>query len=264
MKTKDLVPGKKAMMYLFTGLSGDGKTIAAASFPKIYFVSLDNRMQPVGTFYPNRDDIDYDDFTNFEDFDKKIDEFERNCPFETLVIDSLTSLIELFVNYAIGWRGMNKDQAKKDKARHVGVVDLTHLEDFQGELRMISELLERLKRICIEQNVNIILTAHLIPIYVAKGEGKEPDIIWNLVTAGKKPAAIIPTVFDEIYFFTSVGGGNYKKYVIKPYGDSAHIGRSALMLPQEIDFTNASLYKLLQDHIKEKFGKKEEKGENNA
>src|SRR6266404_3033775 len=81
---------------MFKGEAGTRKSTQALSFPKpMYFFSWDKKMRslllPMRAWGINPTDVSYDDYSDWTKARIKLEQFQLNCPFKTLVIDSVTS-----------------------------------------------------------------------------------------------------------------------------------------------------------------------------
>src|SRR6267143_5098301 len=98
----------QSLMCLFKGRPKTRKSTGAASFPgPIYFFDFDNRMKGIQRHFKDREDIEYDFYgsSNFAAFKHKMESFQLDCPYKTLVIDSLTMLCTSAIWYFVGARG---------------------------------------------------------------------------------------------------------------------------------------------------------------
>ena len=96
---------------LWVGESGDGKSCAAASFPKpIYYIDLDDRIKGViasKEWLGNLDGIEYDRFKGYSDIEEKLEQMvktynaTRKFPYATIVYDSITAGSRAFVNEGV-------------------------------------------------------------------------------------------------------------------------------------------------------------------
>jgi hypothetical protein len=130
------------------------------------------------------------------------------------------------------------------KGKKVGGIDVNTVEDFNGETAGIVKILESL----------LILPCHLLlECHTTKATDIKSGIdVIRLLTGGKGIAAEIPAYFNEVWYFlneppiTSDSVGTWK-FFTRAYG--AHECKTAMNLPYSIDFTNLSVYDLLQAHL---------------
>lgn len=251
MKLSTVKPGGK-LFTLFIGPPGSGKSVGAGSYPPpIYVFDLDKRIDAMAGMFPGRDDIEFDQYgpEEFEKLWNKILEIRQgNSPFKTYVLDSLTSLARMAINYSIHLRGSGG--LKK------GVIQMTQVDDFNGESRVLSVMMDAFRGANFRSN--FILTAHLVETNSKKLN--EPDVIQQrLLTGGKSIAAEIPGYFNEIYLFgKSTGFDGKPEFRISIVEKGAGIDtKSVLPLPSTINFTmskpgEAGLFQKIQAICKEK------------
>lgn len=244
---------------LFKGEPKTGKTIAWASFPKPYCVDTDFRMKPLATYPPlHGKDIEYDSFSDWDSLDRKLEELEYNCPYDTIVLDSLTTLARLTINYLFKNRGNATGSAKRkgETFAKMGGIPIMDIAEYSGESSGLSQILTRL-RVIYNKNrprVNVILVAHVITSEQSTLDNKTVTSR-RLVTGGNKIAAEIPGYFDEIYHFYSRQEGlnpddpiNY--YAMTRATGIDFAGTSFNNLPVKIDFTNKLFYDELMTAVK--------------
>lgn len=255
-KTIDIRLGKDALMCLFKGRAKTRKTTAAASFPgPIYFGDCDGRIDVVKKEFPNRDDIEYDSFSNLNDFINKKNEFLKSCPFKTIVMpDSLTFFAEMLMNYSIDIRGgQSKTSSGKDH-KTKGLISLLEVDDYMAETRLISELLDDLKIIRLKHKVNVIVTAHIIEKERRNLKGEVIDTQQFLIAYGNKVVDKIPAAFNEVYHFYSepefeVGTGG--KYMVRTQGMGKDFAGTTLPgVPEKFDWSNKNFYETLMSYVK--------------
>lgn len=250
-KLSDVKIGGK-IFALFVGHPGSGKDIAANSFPgPIYNFDLDKRIDSVAAMFGSSSDIEYDQFGP-EEFPKLWDKVkaikDNQGRFKTIVMSSLTALARMGINYSISLRGTS-DGSKTNK----GVIQMTEVQDFGAESRVLSMVLEAFR----SQNfkANFILTAHLVETN-SKTLGGKDITMQRVVTAGKVIGAEIPAYFNEIYLFEKTTGfDNKSKYMMRTTGEAAGINtKTILPLPNEIDFTmkkgESGLYSKIQEECR--------------
>jgi len=89
MNAKDISVEGLKLKVLAYGKSGTGKTTFACTFPKPYVFDWDN-----GMLSQRGKDIVYDTYISWKAFEFKLQQLERECPYETLVVDSVTTMEE--------------------------------------------------------------------------------------------------------------------------------------------------------------------------
>lgn len=148
----------KNLSVLLIGYPGSGKSIAAASFPgPIYIFDLDKRINSLLQFFGNRADIEYDYYgpDEYAKLDTKIKEVKSgNAPHKTYIMDSLTALARMAINFSVSLRGGGKGSISK------GAVQMTTFDDYNVESRIISTAIDSFR--VANFRANFILTAHLL------------------------------------------------------------------------------------------------------
>ena len=186
MKLSDKQLGGR-FMGLFVGPPGTSKTISAASFvlasdKPIYIYDLDGRVNSLLRFYPKHLSQIETDYYGPNDFEKLIRHFEKlqdKCPYGTVIFDGLTALGDQLINYMLALRGSGESKGKTK-----GVIELAGPEDFGGEARGLSMMLDIARSL----PCHFILTAHYLVIQYDDQVTKKNFIVRQLVTAGKKVA----------------------------------------------------------------------------
>lgn len=227
---------------LLFGESGTGKTCGASTFPgPIFYADFDNKVESVASFI--RDDeklseITYEKYppvdqkgTSYEKWDKKLDGIKRafiagERPFETIVLDSLTTLSDELMKYLMRTNpGIKRTMTKG--------VQIPALQDYGiNRLYFKHMLMEFLAMPC-----NLVVTAH---IDITKDE-TTGQILRHPMMAGKL-ANELNIFFPEVYR-TFVKDG---KYMAQTQADRQYNCRSQLnKLPKEIEFS----YDLLKKHF---------------
>jgi hypothetical protein len=235
MNLEDL-QGRPRFFGLFLGDPGTGKTIQACSFPGVYVFDCDNRMRPVVNFHKGRKDINFD--TYYRDYPKlaqKLEELLGRCPYDTIVMDSLTMLADMIILQSI--RSAGKGDDKDRVGKKIGGVMVPSIEDFNMESGALTQVLDALRGI----PANVILTAHVITTSETDLKTKRVKENRTLLTAGKKIAAKIPTAFDEIYSFYSQSdiSGSGRDYFCATYNTGLDMGKTAHPMPDMINLTQS-------------------------
>src|SRR5476651_1312143 len=85
---------------LFKGFSGSGKSVGALSFPTPYVFDLDYKMPAIARKHFPGKSVEYERFPNIFVLADHVTSWlnNGNCPYETLIIDSITSLARLILN----------------------------------------------------------------------------------------------------------------------------------------------------------------------
>lgn len=168
--TKDIQIENMKLNLLIYGKSGSGKTPFASYFPKPYFFDFDKGMTSV-----RGRDVEYDTFTSYADFQIKFRELERSCPYETVVLDSVTTMEEYCMD---GILQANRRAMPTMNEWNVLIAELKDL--FMRATKMSKHLVV----IAHEQLVQDEITGEITI---------RPQIV------GKKLPAQLPLWFDEVY-----------------------------------------------------------------
>jgi hypothetical protein len=244
MKTKDIDLAKRFMIALI-GHTGSGKSVAAASFAKlgpIKFFDFDGRMKSVRKVYPNYD-IDYDTYgpdTLIDKFRPEFNSLARNCPWKTIVLDSLTSLSMTAITAQLLVKGLTN----KGKTTGGGLA-ITSWDEINGETVFISQILD----LCKVLPCNVIMTFH--PIERTVGTEGKTEKITTVVSYGHKINQISLNYFDEVYYLEVDKGftdSDPTKRIAFTDTSTKAIAKSALPIPAKLDISSG-LYEAIMKHI---------------
>jgi hypothetical protein len=271
---------------LFKGDPGTGKSIAAASYPGIkvcpqcgadhfcsaeaaeqqteeqkeckkrigpYFMDNDGRMKSVVNYWrPRGREFHFDRFTSFLALNRNLENFYNfSCPYWTLVYDGITTGSDQILDDLIETR----DPASKKNTR--AGIEFLQIEDFNGESRGLSVIINNLKAISFRYGVNVIVTAHVLTTEATDIKTKVTTVSRSLLTAGKKVAAKLPVHFDECYHFDiqtgmSMGPEDKPSYTIITRNVGQDWAKTAMSVDTRIVFTDGSLYDILIEQQKRK------------
>lgn len=247
--TKDIDLGDR-IMALFMGGNGEGKSVAAASFPRpIKFYDFDGRMKPIKLFYPN-DDIQYvtvgpksvpaKRIISYLDFCKEFEDLQDRCPWATVVIDSFTNMSNTAVTYQLRVRGGFDDF--KGKTTQSGL-PIPGFDEYNGETTSISQILDVAKIL----PCNVIMTAH--PITKIMEDGGKAKRYTTIASYGSKIASIAPTYFDEIWVFERETEATDSRRLVWTSGRA--MTKTALPVAGVYEITKRRLYPLIKASIEE-------------
>jgi len=234
---------------LLVGPTGRGKTIAASSWPgKTLIIDFDNRHKPIIDWYPDRlDEIEVEVITplNYWDtFHPLVNRLTTANPYQNIVIDGITSLSNTTVVMQMIVKGADPKSGKITK----GGVAVPSWDEFNGEAMLITQLLETLKSI----KCNLFVTAH--PVFKTRIEGTKSIKETSIISFGTKLAPMIPSYFDEVYYFDYEFDINSGKPVKRnvftaPTGDYPDAKTALKGLPMKFDITNRNFYDLMKEFL---------------
>ena len=248
MPTMESVPNN-VHYTLLKGEPATGKSIAALGYPKPqYWLSFDGKMNGLSPLIKkwgyDPKTISYDDYTDWTAARAKLEQLQLNCPFKTVIIDSVTSCADYMLRQTIKQKiGLTRGSGAK-AGKSVGGIAVNELEDYNAEAAGLTEMIALTKDINKFHKIDVILIAHVV-----RTDYKSPDGTMNisrvLVTAGKKPAAKIPAYCDEIYHFgyeRAVIEGQAGPRIVSTLNNGEDYARTTLNLPNTITLNNDNLY----------------------
>lgn len=232
---------------LLKGEISGGKSIAAASFPNCYIFDFESRIRSIANYYRprNKRDISFDTYTkhDFTKFQQKINDLEVYCPYETVVFDTLTSVVDLLLHHVVELRGTGKG------SRVVGGLKMNTIEDYGAETSMLNSLMATIRAIPCKYK---ILVAHVVQR--EQKVGNISVITRQLVTAGKVAAQKVPAYFDEIYHMQQRPDEDMRpSFVALTSNTGDDFARTTLQLPREINFTGQSFYELIKEELEKEY-----------
>lgn len=245
MNTRDLTVGER-LFILMKGEPKTGKSVAAHSFPNTYTFAIDYRMESVKHFYPDRD-FEYDHFDNLIQVNKRIEDLKLNCPWDTLIFDGITSYSNLAISCMIDHRAPSPGS----KTVRAGI-PVAEVEDYGGEARALTMMLDGLRAISIKHKKHVIVIAHVLNVENYNLKTNTTSVSRTLLTAGKKIAAAFPKDFNEVYHFdvqTNLETGE-PEYIVYTKHQGVDFAGTALPLSTRINWTNKNFYQILLNQIK--------------
>lgn len=230
------------------GDSGSGKSVAAYSFPNVFVFDLDNRVQSVVSYYTRINRLDVIKSVEYETIVgqgsilkmmQMLGSFVNRCPYQTIVIDTLTSLADATLNHAIRMRG-------GEGGKKIAGIDTNTIEDYGVENSVVMDIIQVFQSL---KNVTCILNAHVLTVEEKQLNGAT-SISRSLLTGGKKVAAKIPGYFGETWHFDTKSNMKGTRYLVRTQHAGADFAKTSLILPSEIDWTNKVFYEELQSALK--------------
>lgn len=222
---------------LVTGPSSTGKTVFACSFPgKIEYWDFDNKISSAANFYRKQPEtlarIEVRQFakmsretrmksaiTRLQEI-QKLQHENKPLPFDTLVIDSLTT----FTNYLLDdYIHVSQKGIKRP------LEGINAMQDYQLLDKHMTQIITGL----LSLEANIVFIAHT---QLEKDE--TTGAISNTILMPGKFAAKLPIYFEEVYFSKVDSTG---KYVLQTQSDGRTVCRTQRGLPKEIPTHYTSL-----------------------
>ena len=235
---------------LFKGEPGLRKSTQALSYPTPQFwFSWDRKMNslmlPMKRWGIDPKLISYEDYDDWTAPKKKLEQLQLNCPFKTIVLDSITSMADMTLRQTTKMKyGMTRSSGK-DAGKLIAGIAVNEIEDYNAESAAINELIALTKDIHSFHKVHVILIAHVVQAEYRSTTNNTTHISRQLVTAGKKVAAKIPAYCGEVYHFNVKKGfaeGQGGAYTLLTEHTGDDFARTALELPREIEFGDKPLY----------------------
>lgn len=234
-----------ALFSMFKGEPGTRKSTAALSYPTPqYWISTDQKMEalmlPAKRWGIKMNEVQYDDFTDWDKPKARLEQLQVNCPFRTIIVDSITSIGD-----NINSQTRRFKQADGGKGKSVGGIKTNSIEDYMAEATAFQELMALLKDIYKFHHVHVILIAHVVGQRKDSDDNKLTHHSRVIITGGDKISGKIACYMTEVYHFNikpqfeADKEGQYGLLTVHTGNDFA---RTSLPLPQEILFNNRPLY----------------------
>ena len=235
-----------ALFVMLKGEPGTRKSTTALSFPTPQFwVSTDRKMEalvlPAKRWGVDLKKVDYEDYTDWDKPKAKLKSFQLNCPYKTIIIDSITSIGDNMT----GQVKKNKASSKDGGGKMIGNIQVNGLEEYNAESAAFQELIELTKDIHNYHKVNIILIAHVVGQRKNDDANKLTHHSRVIITGGDKISGKLASYMTEVYHFNVKPGfaetdeGEYSLFTSHTGNDYA---RTSLPLERNITFNNQPLY----------------------
>lgn len=244
---------------LFTMLKGEPgtrKSTQALSYPSPqYWISTDQKMEaltlPMKRWGINGKDISYDDYVDWSKPKAKLEQFQVNCPFRTIIVDSITSIADNMNRETRKIknqpkRGSDNTESSGGTGKMIGNIQVNGLEEYNAEAVAFQEMIALLKDIHKFHKVNVILIAHVVGQRNADAANKLTHHSRVIITGGDKISGKIASYMTEVYHFNvkqdfdvDSGTGKFGLFTQHTGNDYA---RTSLPLAREIEFNNDPLY----------------------
>lgn len=269
MPSLDKLTTEGSFMGMFIGKSGDGKTCAAASFPRpILFLDFDSRIRGIlGASWIDREGLGDVEF--FPPKSKKqvyvqineiLDGVMDKCNsatnrYKTIVVGSMTSLTFGLLMDAIPLTHTAESGHKKGKT--VGTLPMAGPEDYGFEATGSYSFLAYLRALMSHPNgpKNIIVDAHIVdrwgkPVNErgVKDTYAESIIIGEKLSLRDKISENIQIYFDHVFRFSRQDYGDSVKHFVQFRTDLARTAYAALP-DGKVDITGKDFYKTMRSYI---------------
>lgn len=259
--TLDKNQDEKGFFALFKGPSGSGKTVGALSFPEPCILDHDVKMPAIAHKHFPKKSIDYFQFSNIFEIQDKFREWSVNCPYETLIGDSITSLSYTTLKSVDEVKDTDILKMMKNVKKTSGgkdQVEFRGYDYYNAEDSFLKWYIDYLKALWLKPGnpKHVIVVAHILTHEQTNIITKVTTRTRRIVTAGKAIAAYIPAQFDNVFLFgTQQTGGlsindplkTTHKVITQTYGEDD--AKTAFNLATETDFTGKNLYDELQKQI---------------
>lgn len=230
---------------MFKGEPGTRKSTQALSYPlPQYWFSTDQKMEalqlPAKRWGIDMSKVHFDDYVDWKDPRNKLEAFRTNCPYKTLIIDSITSIGDAMTSQV---RKAKKDDGVSTKV--IGGIQVSGLEEFNAESQAFKEMISLLKDVSKYHKLYVILIAHVIGQRKDEDNNKQTHHSRIIVTGAAQIGAKIASYVTEAYHFNIRAGfeanseGKYGCLTVHTGNDYA---RTSLPLPREIEFNNDPLF----------------------
>jgi hypothetical protein len=249
MKLSEIKPESK-FFGLFIGRSSSGKTSAAISFPDPTVLDFDLRI--LGARWTHLE-ANYLQFPpgpgkGWAEVDKYMEDLQigiisRQTVPKTLVMDSITSMLRLFVAESMD---LTKGYTIERKGKEKNALRLEGPSDYKYESSATYQVFDFLRSL----PINVIISAHIIDKFGKLSpdeEYSETGVVGSRLSIRDKIAENILTYFNEVYEFGRKEKGNKIQHYVKFQSD---ICRSALGLPAgEHDITGKNFYEFWKEQV---------------
>ncbi len=239
---------------LFKGEAGTRKSTQALSFAigetkPLYFFSFDQKMEglivPMLRWQIPRHMIEYDDYQDWSKAEKKLKEFQLNCKYGVIIVDTITTMSDSTLKQTRKMKSGTTRQSGQAAGKTIGGIEVNELEDFNAESAAIADMMTMLKDIQQYHGLKVIICAHVVVAEYRNTVTNVTHVSRTIVTAAKKNAHKIPGYCTEAYHFNIKKGfveGGTGQYSLLTEHTGDDYARTALDLPREIVFEDKPIY----------------------
>lgn len=241
---------KDSLFSMFKGEPGTRKSTCALSYPTPQFwLSWDRKMNsllvPAKNWGINLTDINYEDYHDWTNADRKLKQLQTTCNYKTIIADSITSLGDSVMGQAKKFKSGSTRKSGAVAGKLVAGIEVNELEDYNAESAALLDMISMLKDIHEYHGVHVILIAHVIQAEYRNTANNTTHISRQIVTAAKKAAAKVPAYCEEVYHFNidrgfEAGGEGSYSLLTEHTGDD--FARTSIPLPKKIIFGGEQLY----------------------
>lgn len=238
---------------LFTMLKGEPgtrKSTGALSYPTPqYWFNIDEKMEalrlPMKNWGIKPTDVEFDNYKDASSMINKMEQFQANCKYKTIIVDSVTSSGDKINRQTMKAKMGTTNKGGGEKGMRIGGISVNSIEDYKAEASFFMEMVALLKDISSFHKVNIVLIAHVI------GAKKPDEGVTNthfsriIVTGGQIISAKIPAYCTEIYHFNvepNIDTSKEGDYACITRHSGADYARTSLPLDPKIIFGSQPLY----------------------
>lgn len=238
-----------ALFIMFKGEPGTRKSTSALSYPlPQYWISTDQKMEalqlPAKRWGVDMKQVHYDDYQDWDKPRAKLEQLKVNCPFKTIIVDSVTSIGDCMTSQVRGFKA--KSPGESGSGKKIGNISVSGFEEYNAEASAFQELIASLKDIHKFHKVHVILIAHVVGQRKNDDGNKLTHHSRVIITGGDKISGKIASYMTEVYHFNvesdfnaDSGEGKFGIYTSHTGNDYA---RTSLPLERKILFNNEPLY----------------------
>lgn len=235
----------EAQVTMLKGEPGTRKSTQALSYPLPHFwISTDQKMQaltlPMKRWGIPAKEVHFEDYSNWDKVRAKLEQLQVNCPYKTIMVDSVTSMGDAMT------RQVKKLKNMDGSGKKIGNIPTSGLEEFNAESNAFQEMIALLQDIHTYHKVNIVLMAHVIGQRKSDDANKSTHHSRIIITGAEKISGKLASYMTEVYHFNvqsefdaDSGNGQYGLFTTHTGNDYA---RTSLPLPRQIIFNNDPLY----------------------
>ena len=229
---------------MFKGEPGTRKSTCALSYPTPqYWISSDKKMNalalPAKRWGVNTNQIEYDDYDDYDKAEAKLKQFQLNCKFKTVILDSVTSFGDNINRQTIAYK------KGKGEGKRIGTIHVSGLEEYNAEASAFIDFMSLLQDIHQYHKIHVIIIAHVVGQRKDDDKNKLTHHSRVIITGGDKISGKIASKMQEVYHFDVKPGfaetdeGEYGCFTSHTGNDYA---RTSLPLERRITFNGEPLY----------------------